>query len=263
MVRSALLWALSSFCLRVISHVQWCDCDRFAGAKLNTCYNCLDRHVEDGAGDQTALIYDCAYTGQTNKFSYKRLTERVRKSRLYSNSSTRVLLTLDSFMPLLLCRSSCAQFPTCYCAFQCPVRSHLWLLCARFLATCAVESLEYVCQKELEFAFGSGLRFELLQARASSASTVPLVVRAGVQVGRRARAQVRSARWRPRSHLHAARAAGHHRDACVRASRRRALGGVRRLRSQRARHTRSARQSARSLEPLAAHTFRRVLVPLF
>ena len=75
-------------------------------------------------------------------------------------------------------------------------------------------------------------------------AAAPRLVRAGVQVGRRARAQVRRARWRPRSHLHAARAAGHHRDARVCASRRRALGGVRRLRGQRARHTRSARQSA-------------------
>ena len=30
----------------------------FAGAELNTCYNCLDRHVENGRGDQSALIYD-------------------------------------------------------------------------------------------------------------------------------------------------------------------------------------------------------------
>lgn len=72
-------------CLRdSFSHVRCnreqydCACVRFPGAKLNTCYNCLDRHVEDGAGDQTALIYDCAYTGQVNSFTYKRLTDRVR-----------------------------------------------------------------------------------------------------------------------------------------------------------------------------------------
>lgn len=53
--------------------------DRFAGAKLNTCYNCLDRHVEDGAGEQTALVYHCAYTGQVTTWTYNRLTQRVHE----------------------------------------------------------------------------------------------------------------------------------------------------------------------------------------
>ena len=30
----------------------------FAGGQLNTCYNALDRHVENGRADQLALIYD-------------------------------------------------------------------------------------------------------------------------------------------------------------------------------------------------------------
>ena len=30
----------------------------FAGARLNTCYNALDRHVDRGRADQLALIYD-------------------------------------------------------------------------------------------------------------------------------------------------------------------------------------------------------------
>ena len=30
----------------------------FAGGRLNTCYNALDRHVERGRGDQLALIYE-------------------------------------------------------------------------------------------------------------------------------------------------------------------------------------------------------------
>ncbi|HEX3576605.1 MAG TPA: acetyl-coenzyme A synthetase N-terminal domain-containing protein, partial [Rhodopila sp.] len=32
---------------------QW-----FAGGMLNTCYNCLDRHLATGRGDQPALIHD-------------------------------------------------------------------------------------------------------------------------------------------------------------------------------------------------------------
>lgn len=34
----------------------------FSGAEVNTCYNALDRHVEKGRADQTALIYDSPVT---------------------------------------------------------------------------------------------------------------------------------------------------------------------------------------------------------
>ncbi|MEX2297987.1 MAG: acetyl-coenzyme A synthetase N-terminal domain-containing protein, partial [Dongiaceae bacterium] len=35
----------------------------FTGGELNTCHNCLDRHVAAGNGDRTALIYDSAMSG--------------------------------------------------------------------------------------------------------------------------------------------------------------------------------------------------------
>uniref|UniRef100_A0A8C2D8F8 Acyl-CoA synthetase short-chain family member 3, mitochondrial n=1 Tax=Cyprinus carpio TaxID=7962 RepID=A0A8C2D8F8_CYPCA len=35
----------------------------FVGRKLNVCYNAVDRHVEDGRGDQAAVIYDSPVTG--------------------------------------------------------------------------------------------------------------------------------------------------------------------------------------------------------
>ena len=35
----------------------------FAGGEINTCYNALDRHVQGGRADQTALIYDSPVTG--------------------------------------------------------------------------------------------------------------------------------------------------------------------------------------------------------
>ncbi|MEQ9143477.1 MAG: propionyl-CoA synthetase [Parvibaculaceae bacterium] len=49
----------------------------FAGATCNTCYNCLDRHVEAGRGDQTALIYDSPITGKKKSFSYAALSDKV------------------------------------------------------------------------------------------------------------------------------------------------------------------------------------------
>jgi len=35
----------------------------FVGGELNTCYNALDYHIEQGRGDQTAVIYDSPVTG--------------------------------------------------------------------------------------------------------------------------------------------------------------------------------------------------------
>jgi propionyl-CoA synthetase len=51
----------------------------FVGGRLNTCYNCLDRHVAAGRGDQTALIWDSAMTGQVETFSYAELQARTAK----------------------------------------------------------------------------------------------------------------------------------------------------------------------------------------
>ena len=49
----------------------------FAGAECNTCYNALDRHVEGGRADQTALIYDSPITGSMKKFTYRELRDEV------------------------------------------------------------------------------------------------------------------------------------------------------------------------------------------
>ena len=47
------------------------------GAQCNTCYNCIDRHVENGRADQAALIYDSPVTGQVKTFTYQQLLDEV------------------------------------------------------------------------------------------------------------------------------------------------------------------------------------------
>ena len=42
----------------------------FADGEMNTCYLCLDHHVEQGRGEQTALIYDSPVTNTIKKYSY-------------------------------------------------------------------------------------------------------------------------------------------------------------------------------------------------
>ena len=51
----------------------------FAGGEMNTCYNALDRHVEDGRGDQIALIYDSPVTNTIQKYTYQEVLEQVSK----------------------------------------------------------------------------------------------------------------------------------------------------------------------------------------
>jgi propionyl-CoA synthetase len=51
----------------------------FPGAELNTCYNALDRHVEGGRADQTALIYDSPVTDTIKKYTYRELLDKVSR----------------------------------------------------------------------------------------------------------------------------------------------------------------------------------------
>ena len=48
----------------------------FTGGMLNTCYNALDRHIEN-RGDQTALIYDSPVTNTKKTFTYRELRDEV------------------------------------------------------------------------------------------------------------------------------------------------------------------------------------------
>lgn len=49
----------------------------FPDASCNTCFNALDRHVRDGRGEQTALIYDSPVTGTKASYSYRELLGEV------------------------------------------------------------------------------------------------------------------------------------------------------------------------------------------
>ena len=51
----------------------------FAGGEMNTCHNALDRHVDSGNGDRTALIHDSPVTGIIRKYSYSELRDLVAR----------------------------------------------------------------------------------------------------------------------------------------------------------------------------------------
>ncbi len=55
------------------------DIKWFEGGTLNACYNCLDRHVEAGHGDATAIIWEGNSPSEDKTFSYSELLAEVKK----------------------------------------------------------------------------------------------------------------------------------------------------------------------------------------
>jgi propionyl-CoA synthetase len=51
----------------------------FSGGQINTSYNALDYHIENGRGEQDALIYDSPATNTIRKYTYRELRAEVAK----------------------------------------------------------------------------------------------------------------------------------------------------------------------------------------
>ena len=55
------------------AYIKW-----FEGAKLNACYNCIDRHVEDGHGEEIGLIWEGNDPNESKKYTYSELLVQVQ-----------------------------------------------------------------------------------------------------------------------------------------------------------------------------------------
>ncbi|SHI39835.1 propionyl-CoA synthetase [Mesonia phycicola] len=53
---------------------QW-----FEDGELNICYLCIDKHIEDGFGEQIAIIYDSPVTNTKQKINFNQLQQEVSK----------------------------------------------------------------------------------------------------------------------------------------------------------------------------------------
>jgi len=89
--------------------VRW-----FAGGELNTCYNALDRHVESGRGDQTALIYDSPVTDTIKTYTYSDLRDRVSKiagflTALGVSKGDRVVIYMPMIPEAAMAMLACAR----------------------------------------------------------------------------------------------------------------------------------------------------------
>jgi propionyl-CoA synthetase len=51
----------------------------FSGGEVNTCYNALDFHIDNGRGNQNALIYDSPVTQTIKKYTYSQLRDEVAR----------------------------------------------------------------------------------------------------------------------------------------------------------------------------------------
>ncbi len=86
----------------------------FSGAKLNTCYNALDRHVKNGRADQAALIYDSPVTDTKKTYSYQELLDEVSKlagvlTDLGVTKGDRVLIYMPMIPQGVMAMLACAR----------------------------------------------------------------------------------------------------------------------------------------------------------
>jgi len=86
----------------------------FAGGKLNTAYLALDVHIEDGRGDQLALVYDSPAANMQQKFTYAELRDTVAKfagclRNLGVEKGDRVIIYMPMVAEAVIAMLACAR----------------------------------------------------------------------------------------------------------------------------------------------------------
>ena len=86
----------------------------FPGALVNTCYNVLDVHVENGRAEQLALIYDSPVTGVTRSYTYRALLNEVALfagtlSKQGVEKGDRVIIYMPMVPEALIAMLACAR----------------------------------------------------------------------------------------------------------------------------------------------------------
>jgi propionyl-CoA synthetase len=86
----------------------------FVGAETNTCFNAVDRHVEEGRGAQAAIIYDSPVTGTVRRISYADLRDEVARAagmlrKLGVAKGDRVLVYMPMIPEAAVAMLACAR----------------------------------------------------------------------------------------------------------------------------------------------------------
>ncbi|MCL4156353.1 UNVERIFIED_CONTAM: hypothetical protein GTU68_065066, partial [Idotea baltica] len=86
----------------------------FGGGKLNTSYLALDKHIKEGRGEQTAIIYDSPVTGRIKKYSYAQVLKEVSQlagglAKLGVKKGDRVIIYLPMIPEATFSMLACAR----------------------------------------------------------------------------------------------------------------------------------------------------------
>jgi len=86
----------------------------FVGGEVNTCYNALDLHVDEGHGEQPALVYDSPVTNSIQTFTYRQLRDKVAKfagalARLGVGKGDRVVVYMPMIPETAVTMLACAR----------------------------------------------------------------------------------------------------------------------------------------------------------
>jgi propionyl-CoA synthetase len=86
----------------------------FTDGMLNTCHNALDRHVDGGRADQTALIYDSPVTDTITSFTYRELRDHVARlagvlAGLGVSKGDRVIIYMPMVPEAVMAMLACAR----------------------------------------------------------------------------------------------------------------------------------------------------------
>ena len=74
----------------------------FKDSSLNICYNCVDRHIKNGFGNNCALIFESYYLNKVIKYSYSEiLTEILKISYILFNYGIKKGDTIIIYMPTI------------------------------------------------------------------------------------------------------------------------------------------------------------------
>ena len=86
----------------------------FLGGKLNACYNCIDRHIDNGYGNEIALIWEGNDPHQSKKYTYNSLLKEVAQfsnalKHLGVKKGDRVCLYMQMIPELAIAVLACAR----------------------------------------------------------------------------------------------------------------------------------------------------------
>ncbi|MDE0309285.1 MAG: propionyl-CoA synthetase [Acidiferrobacterales bacterium] len=86
----------------------------FTGAQVNTCYNALDLHVNEGRGNQDAIIYDSAMTGEIRHLTYQEMLDKTARlagvlRQLGVEKGSRVVIYMPMVPEAAMAMLACAR----------------------------------------------------------------------------------------------------------------------------------------------------------